>query len=73
MSWTDEEMLMALHLREAERLPMAEIAQHLGKSRSAVIGMVNRLLKIANAPDPTAHLNGTMGPLWWQKRRAAHA
>ncbi len=73
MSWTDEEMLLALHMREAEGLTMAQIAIHLDKPRNAVIGMVNRLLAQANAPDPTSHLDGSLGPLWWQQRENCNA
>ncbi len=56
MSWTDEEMLMAEHLREHHGLSFSQVANRLGKTTNSTIGMVSSLLKEADRPDdPTSH------------------
>jgi hypothetical protein len=63
--WTDLECLEALDLRDHEGLSAQRIAARLGRSRSAVCGILNRIDKHSNRADPDGRQNGTMPRRWW--------
>lgn len=73
--WSDGDILEALHLREAEGLTMAAIADRLSNAwgepvtRNQVISVVNRVIAETNALPDTG--DGTMPPRWWQAGLAA--
>lgn len=72
--WSDAEMLEALDLRAHEGLTAAQIAARLGKTRGAVIGILNRIDNETNAHDGRGRAgigNGTMARFWWRKGLAA--
>jgi len=66
-AWTDMEMLAALDLRDHEGKTGAEIARALGRSRSAVLGMLSRVDAETDRHDASAHLDGTMPRKWWRR------
>lgn len=67
MAWTDEEMLIALHMRDHQGMSAAKVATAMNKpSRAAVLGLVHRIGKETDASDPDNHRNGTMKPDWWK-------
>ncbi len=41
--WTDDEMLLALRLRDNHGLSAAAIAERMGRSRSSVLGVFKRI------------------------------
>jgi len=68
----DLRALEILHLREIEGLSYADIARRMRMTKGAVIGMVNRINKAADAvpclcrrPENKA---GGMPPRWWEGR-----
>lgn len=65
--WTDEDMLMALHLHANEGMTAKQIGERFGRRKGSVIGMMNRVAKETDKHDLTPHLNGTMKPLWWRR------
>ncbi len=65
--WTDEEMLTALDLRDNTDLTRAQIGQRLRRSKSAIIGLFNRIDKETGETDVSPHLNGTMPRRWWKR------
>lgn len=65
--WTDDQMLMALHLRDHEGLTGQAIADRTGRSRSAICGMFNRIDRQIAKHDPDRVQDGTMTPLWWRR------
>lgn len=60
--WTDGDLLEALHLADNEGLSAAKIAAHLGRTRMAVIGRLNRVRQNTGASEH----DGTMPPRWWE-------
>lgn len=70
--WTDGEILEALELRDHEGWTYARIAERLGRSRSALIGLLQRVDQAADVAG--ARGDGTMPRGWWRDgltRRAA--
>ena len=68
--FTDEELLIALHWRDHDGLSTRQIGERLGRTKNAVIGAFTRIERDTDAADVSPHLNGTLGPLWWQNRAA---
>lgn len=64
---TDEQLLMALHLRDHEGLMTAEIGERLSRSKNSVVGALNRINRDTDASDPDGNQNGSMAPLWWRR------
>lgn len=62
--WTDEDMLMALHLRDHEGLAYEAVGKRFGKSLGAIAGLFKR---IADAEVDGDAGNGTMKPKWWAR------
>jgi hypothetical protein len=67
--WPEEDILMALHLRDHEGMMFKDIGARLGRTASAVIGLLNRINNDTDKSDPDGNQNGTMKPLWWKKRK----
>lgn len=65
--WTEEEILMALHLRDHEGKSWREIGLRFGRTKSAVAGLLFRIDKATDEHDPDGNGNGTMKPLWWRR------
>jgi hypothetical protein len=65
--WSDEQILEALHLRENVGESMQAIADHLGRSRNSVIGLMDRVIKETAASDQGGNQNGTMPEKWWKR------
>lgn len=65
----DERVLMALHLREAQGMAWAEIGARQGRSAGAAKAAANRALLELEASGIGAALDGTLGPLWWKRRK----
>lgn len=63
--WTDRDCLEALDLRDHEGLRYVEIAARLGRSKSSVCGLLNRIDKESAAADPDGRGNGTLPRRWW--------
>lgn len=66
--WTDEEILMALHLRDHEGMTRREIGERLGRKKNSVIGALNRVDHDVAKHDADGIQNGTMKPLWWRRK-----
>ena len=66
--WTDREILYVLDMLDLG-FSMAEIGVKIGRTKNAVIGMVNRVRNLTDASDPDRNKNGTMPVRWWAKRR----
>ena len=72
---SDEQMLLALHLRDVEHLTAGENAERLGLTKSTVIGALRRVdLALRqgegdDCPPDNGVGNGTMAPLWWAESR----
>lgn len=66
--WSDHDMLMALHLRDHEGLASSAIGARLGRSRSAICGLLNRIDRQTDKHDQNGCQNGTMPPLWWRRK-----
>ena len=64
-TWTDEEMLEVLYLREHCRWTVQAIANHFGVGRNSINGILNRV-NIA-ADKHSDNQDGTMDPLWWRR------
>lgn len=68
VAWSDEEMLQALYLRDHEGLSGPRIAQRMGRSRGAIMGMFKRVHDESMKYFPPCPYDGTMSPRWWDKR-----
>lgn len=68
VAWSDEEMLKALYLRDHELASGPRIAQRMGRSRGALMGMFNRVHDESMKHFPPDPHDGTMSPRWWAKR-----
>lgn len=62
---SDEEILLALDLRDNEGMTMEQIGQRLGRSRNAVSGMMHRINQAMK--DDNGVGNGTMPRKWWKR------
>lgn len=76
-TWTDEEMLEALHLTDAVGLSHAEVGAALWRARNAVAGILHRVradlaASEAGDPDPRRH-DGALPPEWWRDGLEARA
>lgn len=49
--WSDEDLLLALHLREREGLTYREIGRRVGRSPNAVIGALQRVNEATDAAE----------------------
>ena len=58
---TDEEILHILDLHDNEGLTFVQVGQRIGKSKSAVAGLIYRIKK---ASEPSCH-DGTIPRRWW--------
>lgn len=65
--WTDEEMLEVLRLKDEEGWTAEKIGERFGVSKSAILGMIQRIRKDTDAHDLTPELNGTMDQGWIKK------
>jgi len=65
IAWTDSQILEILHLRDNEELTAAKVAVRFGTTRSAIIGLCNRVSRDTDPVDASPQLNGTMRPRWW--------
>lgn len=69
---TDREMLETLDLHERQGLSAAQVAARVGRSRSAVLGLVKRINDAADAvPDRALrpeNRDGGMPARWWEDR-----
>lgn len=67
-SWSDNELLTALHLRDHQGMTTREIGERMGRKRNSVIGALNRVNTDVAKHDADGIQNGTMKPLWWRRR-----
>jgi len=67
-NWTDDEMLMALHLRENKGWSCERVAEEIGVTRNSIIGLTNRIRTLMKTTDTDGNKNGTMPPLWWKRK-----
>ncbi|QDP64884.1 MAG: hypothetical protein Unbinned5081contig1001_41 [Prokaryotic dsDNA virus sp.] len=67
-TWTDEQALEALHLRDFDGWSCQDIADRFGKTKNSVVGMLNRIDGEGKKHDPDGNQNGTMKPLWWRRK-----
>ncbi len=71
---TDREILETLDLHERQGLSAAQVGRRVGRSRSAVLGIVKRINDATDAvPDLCArpeNRNGGMPARWWEDRRS---
>jgi transposase len=69
---TDREVLETMDLHERQGLSMAQVAPRVGRSRSAVCGLVKRINDAADAvPDLAVrpeNRDGGMPARWWEDR-----
>ena len=65
----DERVLMALHLREAQGMAWAEIGARQGRSAGDPKAAAHPPLLRLRASGLGAALDGTLGPLWWKRRK----
>lgn len=61
---TDEEILHILDLHDNEGLTFVQVGQRVGKTKSAVSGLIHRIKK---ASEPSHH-DGTMPRRWWVRK-----
>ena len=76
-TWTDEEMLEALHLTDAVGLSHAEVGAALWRARNAVAGILHRRARgprrhHSGDPDSRRH-DGALPPEWWRDGLEARA
>ena len=64
---SDEDLLMALHLRDYVGMPIRDIGVRFGKSKNAMVGALHRVNKDYEGSGPDGNQNGSMGPLWWRR------
>jgi hypothetical protein len=73
MSWSDTDILRALDMHERQGLTAAGVGRRMGRSRSAVLGMIHRINKDADRVACTCkrpeNRDGGMPALWWAKGR----
>lgn len=62
--WTDEEILVALHMRDAEGLTMQQIGTAFGRSKNAVGGRLHRIPEPTDDAIKPENRHGAMGPRW---------
>ena len=67
-TWSDEEMLQALYLRDHEGMSGGAIGRRIGRSRGAMQGMFARVRIDTEKHFPPCDQDGTMSPRWWAKR-----
>jgi hypothetical protein len=65
IAWSDAQILEILHLHHNEGLAAAKVATRFGTTKSAIIGLCNRVSRDTDPVDASPHLNGTMRPRWW--------
>ena len=63
--WTDEDMLMALHLYDHEGLTYDQIAARFGRTKGAIAGLMSRIRNDTAGDNGTG--DGTMRPMWWKR------
>jgi hypothetical protein len=63
----DERHLMMLHLRDMEGMSASRIAERMGTTKSAVLGVLQRQQRGDPWHAKTTAGDGTMKPLWWRK------
>lgn len=73
-SWTDEAILTVLDLWDHGRLTARDIAARFGTSRSAILGLINRIERdadeVPSAATKPENRDGGMLRGWWKKGRA---
>lgn len=60
---TDEEILEALHMRDAERMTAEQIAHKMGVTKNKIVGLLWRIDN--ESKKRGSHMDGTMKPRWW--------
>jgi hypothetical protein len=65
-SWSDEDLLTALDLRDHEGATYGQIAKVVDRSRSACIAMLSRIDQDTDDSDPDGNQNGTLSRGWWR-------
>lgn len=69
--WTDAEMLEVLHMRDHRGMTAKEIADNLGVTKNAIIGLWHRVAKATDGAWDGAGDNGTgngsMPDDWWRR------
>jgi hypothetical protein len=63
--WSDEDMLMALQLRD-EGKTMEQAGRAIGRPKNAIAGLYFRINTETAASDPDGNQNGTMPAMWWK-------
>lgn len=63
--WTDEDILMVLHLYDHESMTHDQIAARFGKTKGAIAGLMSRIRN--DMADDNGTGDGTMKPLWWRR------
>lgn len=66
---TDMQLLEVVHLHEVEGLSAALIGKRMGRTKSAICGIIFRVRTETDATH-NGHGNGTMPPRWWADRAA---
>lgn len=61
----DEQVLIMLYCADVCGMNYRQIAEHVGVSRGAVAGAIDRVRKADEAIEHLDSQDGTMKPLWW--------
>ena len=67
-TWTEQDILLALHLRYNKGLTCADVSKRFGEGKNSIVGLMWRINMATDKTDPDGNKNGTMPPLWWKRK-----